>query len=523
MVHQDQKIDINVRRQPGTTTRYAALCLSALLSSACEPPQPPTPSPPVPQIEHEENAQSGTTGAGDINEPIGDEDLKFALMHRLFTNGVFPRGSVSIEVDQGIVEISGIAFSLFGKRQAEEIVETTKGVRAYVDKMTVQAIALPDQELEQRVEQALLFDAATEAYEIRPKVTDGVVTLYGQVDSWAEHQLAEAVAASVYGIVDIENRLGIATPAVRSPQEIKADIEHRLENDVLVDAALVTVEVDAGKAKLRGIVGSSTELSRAAALAHVAGVSRVDTDLTIQWWQRDRFVSPAAYTTKSDDEIQGAVQDALRFDARVDHDDIEVHVAHGYVSLSGVVSNLRARESATETAENTLGVTRVRNYVRVDPENDLDDERLSKRVERALRFNPYLADWQGVVTAKNGIVYLNGEVTPRMQREQANAVASRVMGVTQVEDHLRVYLKEAEDMTLQKDVQEAIQWNVYIEPEAVNVATDSGMVTLSGEVDTLRAYREAAAVARAAGAEVVFNRLKLAPRTAPPSIDPSDT
>lgn len=441
---------------------------------------------------------------------ISDEDIEHAVMHRLFVEGVFPTAHVDVEVDNGIVKMSGAALSLYAKNQAEEVVRSTKGVRGYLDAVKVIDAEISDTDLQTNVQEALLFDPATESYEIDARAKKGVVELTGEVDSWAEHQLAVEVVAGVLGVREIENRLSIKTPPVRPAREIEAEIERRLKNDVLVDTALLNVKVDAGVVQLSGIIGSDAERARAVSKAWVSGVSRVDAeDLQVEWWNRDRFENQDSHVFKPDIEIKAAVKDALGYDARINHDDIEVYVNRGRVTLTGTVPGLRSKNQATETAQNTLGVTRVRNYLRVDPKEDLDDQQLEERVDRALHFNPYLANWTGAVTAKNGIVTLEGMVNTPQQKEQAEAIVSRVIGVTHVENEIDVYLQEMEDLTLIDDVEEALLWNVYVDLNDVDVAASRGMVTLSGKVDDLRAYRSAVQAARDAGAEVVYNRMDI--------------
>lgn len=76
-------------------------------------------------------------------------------------------------------------------------------------------------------------------------------------------------------------------------------------------------------------------------------------------------------------------------------------------------------------------------------------------------------------------------------------------------NQIDVYLKEMEDQILKDDVEAALFWNVFVARDDVEVTTEGGKVTLTGDVDDVRAFHEAADAARRAGAEVVYNRLEI--------------
>lgn len=447
-------------------------------------------------------------------DEISDSDIEHAIRHRLYIEGVFPSTLINVKVKEGIVEISGSAFSLFAKNQAEEIIRSTRGVRGYIDTLDVLKVDIEDSELRQRVEQALLLDPATEAYEIKTSVKDGTVQLEGEVDSWTERNLAGEVAASVMGVSKLENNLTMDAPPVRTDPEIKTEIEKSLANDVLVDSALVAVDVKSGAVVLTGLVGSDAERQRAISNSWVAGVSRVTADdLKVEWWDRDRFAEERVTTLIPDVEVKAAIKAALAHDSRVNDDDIKVFVDGGRATLTGEVPGLRSKNLAAETAQNTLGVMRVRNYLKVNPEDDANDEMLKERVERAIILNPYLVTWDGTVTAKNGIVRLEGVVNTVNQKRHVEDVVSRVIGVVHVNNQIDVYLNEMEDRILKDDVKAALFWNIFVAPNDVEVTTEGGRVTLTGEVDSVRAFHEAADAARRAGAEVVYNRLEIEKRS----------
>lgn len=68
-----------------------------------------------------------------------------------------------------------------------------------------------------------------------------------------------------------------------------------------------------------------------------------------------------------------------------------------------------------------------------------DDRRLSRAVEKALTENESTADLQSLhVSARAGVVFLDGEVGSEDQREAALAVAKKVEGVRLVRDRVQI-------------------------------------------------------------------------------------
>jgi osmotically-inducible protein OsmY len=136
----------------------------------------------------------------------------------------------------------------------------------------------PD-ELEFDVLQALLGDPATEAFQIQVQAgLGGAVTLSGEVDSWAERELAEQIARGTTGVNDVANLLDVRRRPLRSDDELEAEIEGMLERDAHLEGEDIDVEVKDGIVALSGTVESAAEKQRATSLAGVIGVIDITAD-----------------------------------------------------------------------------------------------------------------------------------------------------------------------------------------------------------------------------------------------------
>ncbi|HEX2277098.1 MAG TPA: BON domain-containing protein [Candidatus Tectomicrobia bacterium] len=138
----------------------------------------------------------------------------------MLTEGGVPAHLIDVNTRDGIVTLSGWVDNLLAKERAGEIAESVKGVRAVVNRIAITTVR-PDGEILTDVRAAFQADPATDSYEISTIVKDGVVTLFGTVDSWPERWLSARVATGVRGVKAVTNELTVEPqakpPITRSP------------------------------------------------------------------------------------------------------------------------------------------------------------------------------------------------------------------------------------------------------------------------------------------------------------------
>lgn len=194
--------------------------------------------------------------------------------------------SLDIEIDakNRQVTLKGTVEDLRAKKAAEEDARNTAGVWNVVNNIKVRpATTLSDSEIESRVEGALLRDAVVERHELGAMVRNRKVYLYGTVDSYYERSRAEDVAASVQGVVDIQNSLVVddAWPW-KSDDDIAEDIETEYFWSVVVDPEDITVSVQDGVATLTGVVRDWQQYNAAIENAFAGGARKVKSNLQIE-------------------------------------------------------------------------------------------------------------------------------------------------------------------------------------------------------------------------------------------------
>jgi osmotically-inducible protein OsmY len=383
---------------------------------------------------------------------------------------------------------------------------------------------------------ALTYNGATAKMPIQAKVTAGVVTLTGTVESWQEKQLAARITDGVRGVRLTQNDLVTKYKTKRTDAAIAADVRSRLQWDALVEHDPVEASVTDARVVLSGSVGSAAEKSRAVVDAWVDGVASIDaTGIVVQWWDRpDSNLRPD--TMRSDVDIAAAIKQAAFYDPRVKPFDMEPSVSNGIATLAGTVDTLNAKMAAEVLARNTVGVIGVNDLLEVRPRESIGDAILGARLTAALAFDPLL-DAPGInATVSGGVVKLSGTVGSFFERAEASDVASRLLGVKLVDDELTVrdlavpyvyssflepyapyvttwYVLSAQPVGTDADITNRIKdgflWSPFLHAGDIHVSVVKGKATLTGSVRSFRERQAASEDALDAGAVVVDNELKV--------------
>jgi osmotically-inducible protein OsmY len=455
---------------------------------------------------------AGGTAVRAASPPKSDGNIKNAVETKLLVEDAVSPHLIDVEVNNGIVTLSGTVAHLLEHDRAIEVTSTVRGVRSIVDRLTVRPVSRTDGEIRGDVAQALRLDPAADSYEIDVTVSDGVVTLTGTVESWAEKLLATDVVKGVKGIKDIENRLTYSYESDRPDYEIKADIERSLNADPYVDEAFIDVKVDNGVVRLRGTVGSLREKSYATSHARVAGIQRVLTEaLEVESWARDEMQRATKVVPTTDAEAKRAINDAFVYDPRLYSFEVNVDVNDGVATLTGTVDNLEAKHAAERDARNTSGVWKVNNHIKVRPEDQTPDAKIAENVRQALLWDPIVDRFEIYVSVRNRQVFLSGVVDDDYEKTQAEEIAAGVKGVADVENRIIVRgdWPWKADAQIKEDIESEYAWNPFVDGGGITINVDDGHVELGGHVDTWHEYREAVENAFDGGARSVRAYLRV--------------
>lgn len=441
-----------------------------------------------------------------------DREITAAVEESIRMSEAVPLSLIDVETEDGVVTLTGSVGHILARDQALRITRSVRGVRSIIDRIEIEPVHRDDATLVKNVGVALAEDPATESYEIGVEVNEGVVTLTGEVESWAEKRLALEVVKGVAGVRDVIADIDVEYATERPDEEIRGEVVRRLELDpILYDDSLI-VEVDGGAVELHGVVWSLGEKVRAMRLSRIAGVESVDgDDLHVKWRDHSRFMRADTVDWKSDEEIRAAVGDALMHDPRVFSFDIDVEVEEGEVTLSGVVDNLKAKRAAARDAENTIGVGEVVNGIKVRPTVRPGNTALAEKVEEALSRDAIVERHDITVAARNRKIYLYGYVDSYFEWHRVQEIVSRVPGVASIENRIDVLdgWEGRSDAELERRIREELSWSPLVELSEIGVGVEDGVVTLSGEVGSWREFDSVLQNSFEGGARAVRCRLTI--------------
>jgi osmotically-inducible protein OsmY len=191
---------------------------------------------------------------------------------------------VGVEVDNGVVTLTGTVSSWAKKVAAEEAAHRVYGVHDVANDIVVKTpggMPVTDTEIAQAVRRTLEWDVFVPHERITCTVSSGWVTLGGTVDLWNERESAERAIRNLQGVRGVTNNLTV-TPSKASSLEVRGAIEEALERRAEREAKKIQVDVRDGTVTLTGIVQSWEEKEAVASAArYTPGVRSVDNQLRI--------------------------------------------------------------------------------------------------------------------------------------------------------------------------------------------------------------------------------------------------
>ncbi len=206
-----------------------------------------------------------------------------------------------------------------------------------------------DNKLQQDVMAELAWDPSIDHADIGVAVTNGVVSLSGQVKSYAAKLAAEAAAKRVHGVHAIAEAIKVHYPfaSATSDTEIAKRIVDMYAWDMTIPDDKIVVKVEQGFVTLTGVIDWHYQGQAARAVAsRVGGVVGVSNELKV-------------LNSATSQDVRERIQAALKRSAVVDAAKITVSTDGDQVTLGGKVHDWHERQAATHAAWGAPGVNRV--------------------------------------------------------------------------------------------------------------------------------------------------------------------
>jgi osmotically-inducible protein OsmY len=346
---------------------------------------------------------------------------------------------IQVSVENNIATLTGTVDSWQGKQLAGEVAKGIKGVVGVNNQITVDYKAQrPDADIAADVQGRLKSDVFVDAERIGVNVTDGKVTLTGEVGSAAEKSqaFADGWVAGVRSVdthrLEVKPRWSDAfrKPAYvyRTDAEIRNSLRRALMYDPRVQPFDIDIEVRNGEAILTGTVNSlAAKIAAGKNARHTSGVWLVRNHLKVR--PGDEF---------TDEQISKDIERALENDPWVDAGEISVRVFNKKAYLSGSVDSLFERNRAGEVAARVNGVAALQNNINppVVRQSKADWE-IQRDIEEGLRWSTLIDSREVDVDVIDGVATLSGTVDD-VAEWRAAAQSALEAGAKGVINHLRV-------------------------------------------------------------------------------------
>jgi osmotically-inducible protein OsmY len=211
---------------------------------------------------------------------------------------------------------------------------------------------------------------------------------------------------------------------------------------------------------------------------------------------------------KSDRQLHEDVLNELAFEPRVDHRDIAIAVRDGIVSLRGTVPALAQKWAAEEAVKRVNGVRGIAQELvlgDLGPHAPSDSE-IAAAIGNILLWDSYMPETVRLFV-ENGRVLLSGEAEWNFQVEDAVRAISRVRGVREVVNELRLRPRVPTD-DVKGQIEREFVRNAHLDAQRIEVITKGNSVVLQGAA---RSWGEREQAERAAwsvpGVRSVENRI----------------
>lgn len=215
-----------------------------------------------------------------------DAEIQQDVLRELRWDTRVEETEVGVEVDSGVVTLTGTVSSWAKRLAAQDAAHRVIGVLDVANDIQVKwpgTAGRTDTELAHAVRGALEWDVFVPHQRIRTTVSEGEVTLEGEVDQLRQREDAAGAVRNLEGVRRVTNRITVKPSHQPAATEVRKAIEEALERQVAREARRIHVDIRDGRVTVSGTVRSWAEREAVLGAARgTPGVASVANKLTIE-------------------------------------------------------------------------------------------------------------------------------------------------------------------------------------------------------------------------------------------------
>jgi osmotically-inducible protein OsmY len=212
-----------------------------------------------------------------------DEEIQSEVLFQLGWDSRLKQSEVGVTVKKGAITLTGTVDSYAKKLAAQKAAHRVYGVLDVANGIEVKvtgSLRRTDSEIARAIRHALEWNVFVRSFKIHSTVTNGWVTLEGDVEYYSERADAERAVSHLPGVRGVTNKIKVCAPV--ESERVKFLIEGVLERRADREAKRIRVSVDEGDVTLTGAVKSWDEKKAIlGAVGHAPGVSMIHDHLFI--------------------------------------------------------------------------------------------------------------------------------------------------------------------------------------------------------------------------------------------------
>jgi osmotically-inducible protein OsmY len=216
-----------------------------------------------------------------------DAQLKVVVTHELKRDGRVDETDIGVEVHGGVVTLTGTVDNWVAYAAAQEAAHRGAGVLDVVNNVRVKlpgSVVRDDTDIALDVRRALECDVRVPHERIRATVSNGTVTLDGNVAQWSQHDDAGRCVRNLAGVRDVRNLIRVdPPPPLASITELQRAIENAMSRHAAHAVKHVQISTVDGIVTLRGHVASWADRSAVeGAVRGTPGVRKIDNQIRVE-------------------------------------------------------------------------------------------------------------------------------------------------------------------------------------------------------------------------------------------------